>query len=68
MSMPVIVKAGFELEPLAGEAHVERSGRAGDGLDGAEGLIDHAPHDRGCIVGHRDGAVEMVGVDEVDDR
>ena len=36
MSVPVIIEAVFDLEPLAGEAGVVGE-RSGDGLGGAEG-------------------------------
>ena len=58
MPPPVLVQAGFELEPLAGEAGIEGR-RAGDCLRAAEGEPCRLP-DRGLRpVGHQDRAVEV---------
>ena len=62
MSPPVLVQAGFELEPLAGEAGIEGGG-AGDRLGAAEGEPGGLPDGRLGAVGHLDRAIEVVGVD-----
>lgn len=45
MAMPAVMQAGFELEPLAGEAEVHGE-RAGERLNGAPGLVFRTPLDR----------------------
>ncbi len=61
------MQAGFDLEPLAGEAGVVGGG-ADDGVDAAPGLPDGVP-DR-CLRGggHLDGAVQVIDADPVGDR
>ena len=60
--MPVVRQPGLEEEVLAREAQVLR-GRAGDGMDLAEGPIDRLPDIRLRPIGEHDGPVEVIGMD-----
>ena len=64
MAVPVVMQAGFELEPLAGEAQVERQ-RAGQRLHGAPGLVLGLPHQRLGRVRHANRPVQVIRVDVV---
>lgn len=68
MSVPVVVEAVLELEPLAREAQVVGCGDFGDVVDLAEGPEDRFPGEAAPLVGHARGTHEMVGVDEVERR
>ena len=59
---PVLVEAGFGLEPLAGEAGGD--GGSGGGADAAEGEVACGPDFRAACVGAEDGAPDVVGADE----
>ena len=61
VAVPVVVQATFELEPLAGEAGVQRL-RAGRRMEGAPGGVDHIPDGGFCGVRHPHRAVQMVDV------
>jgi hypothetical protein len=59
---PVLVQAGFGLEPLAGEAQVD--GGAGGGAHATERQVGCGPDlDAGCV-GAEDRAADLVGADE----
>lgn len=59
------MEAGFALEPLAGEAEVDRG--AGGGADAAEGEVGGGPDLGAGRVGAEDGAADVVGSDEGED-
>jgi hypothetical protein len=59
---PVLVEAGFGLEPLAGEAGGD--GGSGCGADASEGQIGGGPDLGSASVGAEDGAADVVGADE----
>jgi hypothetical protein len=61
---PVLVEAGFALEPLAGEA-VGGEGAGGD-MHAAKGLVGGGPDLRSGGVGREDGAIDVGGADEGD--
>ena len=60
--VPVVMQAGFELVPLAGEARVERGG-PGDRVHAAPGQPDRVPDHGFGAVRHADGPIEVVDVD-----
>ncbi len=61
MPVPVVMQAGFQLEPLAGEAGVQGF-RACQRMRATPGLPHGIPHDRPRAVRHLDGAVQMIDV------
>ncbi len=65
--VPVVMQAGFDLEPLAGEAGVVGGG-ADDGVDATPGLPDGVPDAGLRGGGHLDRAVEVIDADAVGDR
>lgn len=65
--MPIIMKPVLGEEILPGEAQIVR-GRAADRLNLAERPVDSLP-DNGCgAIDHRDRAIQMVGMHEVQIR
>ena len=56
MAMPVVVQAGFELEPLARKAQIGCGADDSDIVDLAKGLVDHIPGDGADVVRHEDWA------------
>jgi hypothetical protein len=62
LPVPVVVQAGFGLEPLAGEAGVEGGG-AVDHVGGAERLPEGIPDQRLGRSRHLDRTVEVVDAD-----
>lgn len=60
MAVPIVGQPRFHLEPLAGEALVERRGAA-DATYLAEGQIARLPDDIATLVGHHDRPLELVG-------
>lgn len=68
MPVPVVMETALQLEPLAGEADVQRS-RIGPYIARlAEGRVDHVPHPGLILRGHPRRAAEMVGMDVIDHR
>ena len=59
---PVLVQAGFGLEPLAGEAGGD--GRSGGGSDAAEGEVACGPGFGAACVGAEDGPADVIRPDE----
>ena len=71
MTVPVVVEARFQLEPLAGETPVEHGGagdRRDDRMGAAEGQPYRLPHHRLGVVRHHDGALQLVGMNVPDYR
>ena len=56
------MQAGFGLEPLSGEAGIDRG--AGGGPNAAEGQVACGPDLGAACVGAEDGAADVVGADE----
>ena len=56
------MEAGFGLEPLSGEAGIDRG--AGGGVHAAEGEVACGPDLGAACVGAEDGAADVVGADE----
>ena len=61
MPVPVVMQAGFQLEPLAGEARVERLGSR-QRMRRAPGGVDHVPDAGFGGIRHAHRAVELVHV------
>jgi hypothetical protein len=62
MPMPIIVKPRLQLEPLSGEAGIQRFG-ARDLMCPAPGQPDGGPDDRPRAVGHLHRPVQVIDVD-----